>query len=350
MLDDVAVSYGSHFFVAAGGVALALLCLFLILWFIRNRAPSPFVRGGRNRQPRLQVLDAAAVDARRRLVLVRRDGVEHLIMIGGPTDIVIESGIDTVKASAPAASFEALTTSEPLSFSRPEPVREPPRPVAKQPSPPQPIQEREPEPAQELYTPVVATLETPQRPEPVLDLDSRRRSQAAVERPGPAAPVEERMPDPIVPARAEELEAADVLDAARHRVLPPQPEIQPRVQVSTPLAQSMPVVDHGAPVTPGDSNIRPIPAVAVASPAVDIQPPPRQQPGDDFQSVLEEEMSQNLTAERIIPNGSMQTQRQPPPVQSPRRDPELPPMTGADSALQREVARIFGEMSVNRDK
>jgi flagellar protein FliO/FliZ len=33
------------------------------------------------------------VDGRRRLVLVRRDNVEHLLMIGGPTDIVVEPNI-----------------------------------------------------------------------------------------------------------------------------------------------------------------------------------------------------------------------------------------------------------------
>jgi hypothetical protein len=43
--------------------------------------------------PRLAVIDAAAVDGRRRLVLVRRDNIEHLLMIGGPTDIVVESNI-----------------------------------------------------------------------------------------------------------------------------------------------------------------------------------------------------------------------------------------------------------------
>eukprot|EP01032_Pedospumella_encystans_P001960 gene1960-2298_t len=93
MLDDLISAYGNRFLVAALGVSLALLCLFIVLWILRNRAPSPFVRGGRNRQPRLQVLDAAAVDTRRRIVLIRRDNVEHLVMIGGPTDIVIESGI-----------------------------------------------------------------------------------------------------------------------------------------------------------------------------------------------------------------------------------------------------------------
>lgn len=44
-------------------------------------------------QKRLEVTDHANVDGRRRLVLVRRDNVEHLIMIGGPVDVVVETGI-----------------------------------------------------------------------------------------------------------------------------------------------------------------------------------------------------------------------------------------------------------------
>jgi Flagellar biosynthesis protein, FliO len=52
----------------------------------------------RGRQPRLAVIDAAAVDGRRRLILIRRDNVEHLLMIGGPSDVVIEPNI--VRAAA----------------------------------------------------------------------------------------------------------------------------------------------------------------------------------------------------------------------------------------------------------
>jgi flagellar protein FliO/FliZ len=54
----------------------------------------------RGRQPRLAVIDAAAVDGRRRLILIRRDNVEHLLMIGGPSDVVIEPNI--VRAAAAA--------------------------------------------------------------------------------------------------------------------------------------------------------------------------------------------------------------------------------------------------------
>ena len=42
---------------------------------------------------RVAVIDAAAVDRRRSLVLIRRDTVEHLLMIGGPTDVLIEPNI-----------------------------------------------------------------------------------------------------------------------------------------------------------------------------------------------------------------------------------------------------------------
>ncbi len=57
---------------------------------------------------RLEVMDHASVDGRRRLVLVRRDNVEHLIMIGGPVDVVVETGIgETTKAKPSGEVVEA---------------------------------------------------------------------------------------------------------------------------------------------------------------------------------------------------------------------------------------------------
>src|SRR5437763_15027475 len=67
-------------------------------WLARRFAGSRLgSNANRGRMPRLAVIDAAAVDGRRRLVLVRRDNIEHLLMIGGPTDIVVEPNI--VRAS-----------------------------------------------------------------------------------------------------------------------------------------------------------------------------------------------------------------------------------------------------------
>jgi hypothetical protein len=51
---------------------------------------------------RLEVVDHANVDSRRKLVLIRRDGVEHLVMTGGPVDVVIETGITPPAAPPPA--------------------------------------------------------------------------------------------------------------------------------------------------------------------------------------------------------------------------------------------------------
>ena len=42
---------------------------------------------------RLAVVEARAIDARRRLVLVRRDEVEHLLLLGPDRDVVVETGI-----------------------------------------------------------------------------------------------------------------------------------------------------------------------------------------------------------------------------------------------------------------
>lgn len=79
-------------FVVAFTLVLGLIGAGALLWRRFGAGPlSPI--GSRSRQPRLAVIDAASVDSRRQLVLIRRDNTEHLIMIGGPTDIVIEPNI-----------------------------------------------------------------------------------------------------------------------------------------------------------------------------------------------------------------------------------------------------------------
>ena len=55
-------------------------------WAVRRFGSGRYGGAGqRGRQPRLAVIDHASVDARRRLILIRRDNVEHLLLIGGPT-------------------------------------------------------------------------------------------------------------------------------------------------------------------------------------------------------------------------------------------------------------------------
>ena len=68
-------------------------------------------------EPRLGVMEQASVDRTRRLVLIRRDDVEHLIMTGGPVDVVIETGIAIVRQEVVDAHEERHEPAPPV-FSR----------------------------------------------------------------------------------------------------------------------------------------------------------------------------------------------------------------------------------------
>lgn len=105
-------------------MAATALIVILILWLIIRLIRKPrFASSRRNKQARLAITDAATVDSKRRLVLLRRDDVEHLIMIGGPTDIIIETDIRRQK---PAVSAVPVETAVPT-------ARAPAKPVAAKP-------------------------------------------------------------------------------------------------------------------------------------------------------------------------------------------------------------------------
>ncbi len=120
-----------------------LLLIGAAAWVVRRFGGTRIDAAARGRQPRLAVVDSAAVDNRRKLVIVRRDNVEHLLMIGGPSDVVVETNIvraaavatrDTPPARPDAAPRmpQADPTPWPL---QPEPAPAP-APMAVQPPPP----------------------------------------------------------------------------------------------------------------------------------------------------------------------------------------------------------------------
>lgn len=69
---------------------------------------------------RLEVVDHASLDGRRRLVLIRRDDVEHLLLTGGPVDLVVETGINSAGALRAAERAEK-SASRAAESSRPMP-------------------------------------------------------------------------------------------------------------------------------------------------------------------------------------------------------------------------------------
>ena len=77
-------------FVLALVFVLALIGL--VAWLARRFGLAGAAALPRGRQRRLAVVESLAVDGKRRLVLVRRDDVEHLILLGTGPDMVVEAG------------------------------------------------------------------------------------------------------------------------------------------------------------------------------------------------------------------------------------------------------------------
>lgn len=172
-----------------GIIALAIvLALVALFFFVLRRMSGRGLNfkgqgGGRTRQPRLGVVDIHDLDRTRQLVLVRRDNVEHLVMIGGASDVVIETNImraGGARVAAPAptdaerpAAFDPAGLAEPFDEPRrmppvpdttpvqPQPVPLPPQTAAPVPPAPVPMQGR-PEPVQPPRQP--APSSSPARP------------------------------------------------------------------------------------------------------------------------------------------------------------------------------------------
>ncbi|MBZ9937607.1 flagellar biosynthetic protein FliO [Mesorhizobium sp. BR1-1-16] len=174
-------------------VAIIILIVFwLIRTFTGNRIGTTAIRG---RQPRLSVLDALPVDQKRRLVLVRRDNVEHLILIGGPTDLVVEAAIHRPSAAQRRAEAAARTAGQTQRYQSAPPIGEPMRGPAE-------------EAIAEAPPPTPATWSEPPRAEP---------SRAEPARTGFVAPAAEPAaiddePERVDPVRAEAEEAAPVAE------------------------------------------------------------------------------------------------------------------------------------------
>lgn len=84
-------------FAAYAQFALALLFVLALIGVLAVLARRLGLGGAavavRGRARRLTLVEALALDGKRRLVLVRRDGVEHLIVLGPTSETVVETAI-----------------------------------------------------------------------------------------------------------------------------------------------------------------------------------------------------------------------------------------------------------------
>ncbi|MBV9078510.1 MAG: hypothetical protein JO048_13620 [Methylobacteriaceae bacterium] len=103
-------------YVIAFGIIFVLLALFaLILRRLTGGRLSLSSDRGRARQPRLGIVDVYDLDRQRQLILLRRDNVEHLLLVGGPNDVVVETNIIRVPgARLPVGNLPAEPAAEPV--------------------------------------------------------------------------------------------------------------------------------------------------------------------------------------------------------------------------------------------
>lgn len=94
-------------------VLILVLGLILFIGWLLRRFPLNHVsfRSLRGQQRRLAIIESLPLDNRRRLVLIRRDGKQHLLLLGGTTDMLIEQGIDFLSLTEEAMAAIPSDTS-----------------------------------------------------------------------------------------------------------------------------------------------------------------------------------------------------------------------------------------------
>lgn len=304
--------------------AIVLLLAMVIIGLAKRIFAGTGGIGGRSRAPRLAILDVSPVDQKRKLVLIRRDDMEHLILIGGQNDLVVESGIQRVRTRRVEPAAPGRMEAEQAPESRPAaPVRRVPpvEPQVAPPAPPpvvpaMPVAREQNAPARSAPVPSPATVETiepadlkatpaavrsqapdraperfGERPLP-LRPPSEERSQAAAAEPSPpalpaflgvmpgrqvsaartATPVQPQQVAPIAPPAVENPRAAA---ATEHAGSGPQPVSQPVVprSMATPTLPAPAPASRNEAVRPNDNSANARSSTPPAAPPLIAQEP-----------------------------------------------------------------------------
>jgi flagellar protein FliO/FliZ len=333
---------------------LILGLLVPLLW--RRFNLSPLSHGNPRGRPRLSVIETAAVDGRHRLFLVKRDNVEHLLLVGGASNIIVEANIARPSQAArdprpipdaraeparqqqqqPAAAADAPDWSSVPLEQMARPVRtvdldaalpEPPARTAREAmvdsmravrsvaaarrGPPMDLDRPPEEIAAPALTPSPAPAEVSHRPAPEL-----RRAAPEPQRPQPVAP------EPVPPSNDAEPKRERM--APPERVAPPERAapaaprpVQPAGAAAS--ANAVPRQVQPAPNAPPPRPVQPVPAAA--NPA----PPPSRQPAPSSDEGNFAEMAQRLEAALRRPSpAKLEPKPEPQPALRPPVRPEPP--------------------------
>jgi hypothetical protein len=294
-------------------VFLVILCILVppLLWR-RFNVGSLGASAQRGRQARLAVVDTAAVDVRRKLILIKRDNVEHLLMIGGPADIVVESGIVRTSAVAreprpiPDARTEAArqAVAEAPDWSLPlEPMARPVRTVDLDAALPEPAARTAREAMVDSMR-AVRSVTAAQRGLPP-DLDSPPEEIAAPALTPSPSPAEINHRPAPESRRAPELQRSQLAPEP----VPPSDDAPPEPKRERPAPPPPRPVQPVTAAPPPPRPVQPIPATAASA----APPPSRPTPSDEGNFA---EMAQRLEAALRRPNPA---KAEAPPVRPPLR-------------------------------
>jgi flagellar protein FliO/FliZ len=339
-------------FLAACGIAalIVLAIVYRLAFAHRLRVP-----GGRTRQPRLGLVDAFSLDGQRQLVLIRRDNIEHLVMIGGPNDVLVESQIN--RAAVPARES---TQASPLLVPS-TPVRQAPLPApaavaaaveapakvaakaqasAPAPTPVAPITAAPAAPTVAMPTPAPAPPTPPAVTPPVLKAPAQPPAPAPVPAQAPA-PEPAR---PAVSAAPAATQAAEVARPAPASSPPRQAEPRPapaRATMPPPIIPANASPNRGAPVRATETAIMKGPG---ASP---VAPPQPRRPERAEAAVVSSKAEPNVTTVRTEPLAAPTGTTAPPAsaaLAQARPAPRTPPSAPAfDGAQKPADARSLGD-------
>ncbi len=204
--------------IAFGALAAAIVVLIVLLRGRSRRAERDAVRG-----QRISVVETREIDEERRLVIVRCDGAEHLLLVGGGADIL-------VKADLPRAEPR-------VAFPAPEPAALAVRPAERSPAPavpgpdrfamPQPPLAGRPEPEIVPEPPRTVQAFAPARmTPPAVAPDPVQETQAAIAR---AESPDAAPQEPDFTEMTRKLEEALKRTAAVRPPGQPEPRIEPVV-------------------------------------------------------------------------------------------------------------------------
>ncbi len=282
------------FFSSDGPLALQFLVIFVVILVLLLIAALLFMRlsgrgltlsAGAGQRGRHDIYE---LDRQRQLILLRRDNVEHLLLVGGPNDVVVERHIQRGAGSRYAAEGHARSgeigaadagglepprtdpffdSPMPPTFAMPEVV--PPAisgaPPAGDRAPPldpglfEPEPDSAPDPA-----PVMASRE-PRAVDPAVLSDMARQLQVALKRPSsavtpPPGGASEAPPPPASKPAEPVMPRADPIAAAMAGVRPAEPvRSSPATAVPPPVVPVSPELAPAAVPSPPQSEPKPEP-------------------------------------------------------------------------------------------